>query len=124
RRLRQAVRALNEADCVDVASLVALAGQLELPAGVTIDFEASKELGEPMIVLRLPRSDLSSACFDQLTAREREVAGLLAQGLSNKEIAGRLYIALSTVKDHVHRVLAKTGLASRSEVIAAYLSAY
>ncbi len=53
-----------------------------------------------------------------LTAREREVAGLITQGLSNKEIARRLEIALHTVKTHVRKVLSKLALNSRLEVAA------
>lgn len=54
----------------------------------------------------------------QLTAREREVAGLITQGLSNKEIARRLAIALHTVKTHVRKVLSKLAVNSRLEVAA------
>ena len=54
----------------------------------------------------------------QLTTREREVADLIVQGLSNKEIAARLQIALHTVKSHVHKVLSKLAVNSRLEVAA------
>jgi DNA-binding NarL/FixJ family response regulator len=54
----------------------------------------------------------------RLTTREREVVGLLAEGLSNKEIAKRLGIAIHTVKSHVHNVLEKLALRSRLEVAA------
>jgi len=52
---------------------------------------------------------------DQLTARELQVVALLEQGLMNKEIARRLGLSLSTVKNHVHNVLDKLGLSSRNE---------
>lgn len=54
----------------------------------------------------------------QLTNRERQVIELLGEGLSNKEIAQRLNIAVHTVKSHVHNVLEKLSLRSRLEVAA------
>jgi len=53
-----------------------------------------------------------------LTPREREVLALMAEGLSNPEIAGRLVIGLSTAKFHVSSILSKLGVASRAEAIA------
>jgi DNA-binding NarL/FixJ family response regulator len=53
-----------------------------------------------------------------LTAREREVVGLLAQGLSNKEIARRLHIEVATVKNHVHNLLEKLHVPTRAEAAA------
>ena len=54
----------------------------------------------------------------RLTNREREVIALLGEGLSNKEMAARLNIAVHTVKSHVHNVLEKLALHSRLEVAA------
>jgi DNA-binding NarL/FixJ family response regulator len=54
----------------------------------------------------------------RLTTREREVIDLLGEGLSNKEIATRLHIAVHTVKSHVHNILEKLALRSRLEVAA------
>jgi DNA-binding CsgD family transcriptional regulator len=54
----------------------------------------------------------------ELTAREREVAALLAEGLSNAELARRLYISPKTAAVHVSNILAKLGMSSRAEVAA------
>jgi two-component system, NarL family, nitrate/nitrite response regulator NarL len=53
-----------------------------------------------------------------MTRREREVVALIGEGLSNKEIAERLGIALHTVKSHMHNVLEKLALHSRLQVAA------
>jgi DNA-binding NarL/FixJ family response regulator len=53
---------------------------------------------------------------DTLTRREREVAGLLQAGLSNKQIGRELCIELPTVKNHVHNVLDKLQVTRRAEV--------
>jgi DNA-binding NarL/FixJ family response regulator len=54
----------------------------------------------------------------RLTNREQQVVALLGEGLSNKDIATRLHIAVHTVKSHVHNVLEKLALRSRLEVAA------
>jgi DNA-binding NarL/FixJ family response regulator len=59
-------------------------------------------------------SNLSPAP-DGLSAREVEVLRLIAVGKSNPQIAGELVISLNTVQRHVSNILAKTGLANRTE---------
>ncbi len=55
--------------------------------------------------------------YEQLTAREREVLVLIAEGLSNREIARRLTLSLSTVQTHYSHILEKLGLHNRAELI-------
>jgi DNA-binding NarL/FixJ family response regulator len=54
---------------------------------------------------------------DGLTAREAEVLTLLASGLSNAEIAKRLYLSHATVKTHINRIFAKTGARDRAQAV-------
>jgi DNA-binding NarL/FixJ family response regulator len=53
----------------------------------------------------------------ELTAREREVVGLVASGLSNEDIARRIYVSQSTVKTHVARAMTKLGARDRAQLV-------
>ena len=54
--------------------------------------------------------------LDRLTDRQREVAELVAQGMSNEEIAGRLFLSLATVKSHLTASMRRIGVRSRTEL--------
>jgi DNA-binding NarL/FixJ family response regulator len=56
--------------------------------------------------------------IDDLTQREREVVALAADGLSNEEIAGKLYLSQSTAKTHALRAMAKLGARDRAQLVA------
>ena len=58
-----------------------------------------------------------------LSAREREIAALVAEGLSNEEIAARVHLAVPTVKTHLTRIMGKLGVGNRVQIAVAYLTA-
>ena len=71
---------------------------------------------DPGVARRLTRSLMPGRDTGRdLTRREHEVLTLIAQGLSNREIAGRLVITERTARTHVSNVLAKTGCGSRTQ---------
>ncbi|MFJ7194129.1 MULTISPECIES: ATP-binding protein [unclassified Streptomyces] len=70
----------------------------------------------PPAVPRLPRSRQEPMATEALTPREREVATLVAQGLSNREVAEHLVISKRTADTHVERILTKLDIDSRTEI--------
>jgi len=59
---------------------------------------------------------LNDRSAETLTPRESEVATLVAQGLTNREIAARLYLSERTAENHVQHILTKLDLANRSQI--------
>jgi two-component system nitrate/nitrite response regulator NarL len=68
--------------------------------------------------LAAERPEVVRRDLPRLTARELEIVHLIGDDLSNKEIAGRLHIELSTVKNHVHNVLDKLQVRRRADAVA------
>jgi DNA-binding NarL/FixJ family response regulator len=83
---------------------------------------------DPALVQDLFRTRQQNDPFDLLSAREREVLGLMAEGRSNAGIARQIWVAESTVEKHVHSILAKLDLPDSSDdhrrvlAVLAYLS--
>ncbi|HEY0187624.1 MAG TPA: response regulator transcription factor [Cellulomonas sp.] len=103
-----------------VPLVVAAVAELRRQTGAAplTDAELDDLLGERLAeVLRsTPRQQHVA---EPLSVREREVALLAAQGLTNREIAERLHLSRRTAENHVHRALRKLGLASRAELAGA-----
>ncbi|MEU2338200.1 response regulator transcription factor [Streptomyces sp. NPDC006654] len=80
----------------------------------------------PSIQLRLlerlsqpepPQPPVATEAPDGLTLRETEVLVLIAEGLTNQEIARRLHVSTATVKTHINNLFAKTGLKDRAQAV-------
>jgi DNA-binding NarL/FixJ family response regulator len=118
--LRDAAAALQEQDGTGVPrqALVRL-------ADASARYALSVYAGTPAVAVARPLPDPAAAeTFSGLTRREREVAALVAAGRSNREIAAELVITVGTVKDHVHRILRKSGLKTRAAVAADWQRAH
>jgi NarL family two-component system response regulator LiaR len=76
---------------------------------VTLSSEAAQVLAQSATQPPLPVNDL--------TQREREVLGLMVEGLNNNEIAERLVVSLGTVKFHISNIFQKLGIDSRVEAV-------
>lgn len=104
----------NVDDTILWNSLPELAALSEANHDITFDLAASRVIGVPVVIAVPRRSDRLKV----LTPRQRQVAACIADGLSNKEIALRLSISLSTVKDHVHAILTRLKLGRRTQIVA------
>jgi len=117
--LRRAVAAVaaHEPRPIPVEVLAPLIKVAQPGQIVDIDIAASRVIGAPLItVTRPPDVD---AMLSPLTARQKQVALLVIDGLPNRVIADRLSISLATVKDHVHAILSRLRLPSRTALISA-----
>ncbi|GAA2159458.1 response regulator transcription factor [Actinomadura napierensis] len=90
------------------------------PAAVSALVGAVREASEPAAPGSGTPPDAPHGGFG-LSAREAEVMRLIVQGASNGEIAGRLFLAEKTVKNHVNRIYAKLGVTSRGAAIARWI---
>jgi DNA-binding NarL/FixJ family response regulator len=102
---------LKDASANELAAAVRLvaAGDALLAPGIT------RRLIAEFARMGAPRSPARK--LEGLTERESEVLALVAHGMSNQEIAGRLFVAEQTVKTHVSRILMKLGLRDRTQAV-------
>jgi DNA-binding NarL/FixJ family response regulator len=103
------LKTVPPAQLVDAVRVIA-AGEALLAPAVT------RRLIEDF-VRRPPPGDPAPARLAALTDREREVLALIARGLTNSEIAGRLYVSGATVKTHVNRILSKLDVRDRVQAV-------
>jgi two-component system, NarL family, nitrate/nitrite response regulator NarL len=112
--------------CVEAGAAACLADETPFTELVaTIEHVVSGEsLASPRVTAMLLHrvaslsAARSSGAEEQLTLREREIVKLIDEGLSNKQIAERLYIEVPTVKNHVHNILEKLHVRRRYEAAA------
>jgi DNA-binding NarL/FixJ family response regulator len=107
-------------------------GAIVMRAGAGIRDYLTRETPADELVRKIERSagnghqepvstSLAATPRAALTEREREILDMVGQGLANKEIARRLQIELATVKSHIHNILKKLGVNSRTEAAALVL---
>ncbi|WP_394621485.1 response regulator [Lentzea sp. JNUCC 0626] len=94
----------------------------DLVAAVRV-IASGEALLAPTVTKRLIReftgAQAGTAHLAELTKRENEIMVLVARGLSNNQIADKLYLSATTVKTHVNRLMTKLALTSRAQVVAA-----
>jgi DNA-binding NarL/FixJ family response regulator len=103
---------LKDATATQLVAAVRVAAEGNAMLAPAITKRLIREFGRHLSERKRP-----SARLDALTEREREVLGLVAQGLSNAEIAQRLYLGETTVKTHVGHILGKLELRDRVQAV-------
>ena len=78
----------------------------------------SSAIAERVLSVFAGRGGRESGPFSALTTREHEVLDLVARGLTNAEVARRLFVSDKTVRNHVSNVFAKLHVAGRAEAVA------
>jgi two-component system response regulator DevR len=117
-----------EEETVVAALLAGAAGYVlkNVPRAKLLEALRSVAAGESLLDSRITRNVIEKLMTprgqqesdDDLTAREREVLALIAEGATNKEIAARLVVSENTARNHVSHILSKLGFSRRSEAAA------
>jgi pimeloyl-ACP methyl ester carboxylesterase/DNA-binding CsgD family transcriptional regulator len=122
---REHDRAMRLRGAREVAALLPRAELVTLPGNAHLpwhgDGDAVLRAVAPFLGIKappVPVSEQVTGMLDELSAREKEVLGLVAQGLSDSQIAERLVISPHTVHRHVANILAKLGLPTRAAAAA------
>ena len=103
----------RDASFEELVSAIVLASRGE-PSGSALLAEA---LFRRTVTLARAESLASNDIVSALTRRERQVLELIAEGLSNKQIAKTLLVEISTVKNHLHNIFRKLGVRNRAEAV-------
>ncbi|HOJ11040.1 MAG TPA: response regulator transcription factor, partial [Clostridiales bacterium] len=74
------------------------------------------------ITKKKSKGSIADTLFSRFSEREMEVIELISKGMSNKEIAGKMFISEGTVKNYITSVLNKTGLEHRTQIAIYYLN--
>lgn len=120
--LIEAIHVLHSGDAlldpqVTRGVIEAMRGDDEPVAASPVGVAATSEAGDAADGADDAESGPGSAALDVLTEREREVLLLLAEGLSNADIATRLFVSDATIKTHVSNVLSKLGVHDRIHAV-------
>jgi ATP/maltotriose-dependent transcriptional regulator MalT len=126
RRAREAVAEAGARDALDAVLLADAERALGLPArhSVHTTFGPLLRRRPPLALqaqLRAGAGRSEAGRGSELTARESEVLALLADGLTNREMAQRLAVGTRTIDTHVERILGKLAVASRTRAVAVAL---
>jgi DNA-binding NarL/FixJ family response regulator len=103
-------KSVEPVDLLDAIRVVARGGALLSP-------RATRSLIARFLAQPDGRPDVRPQSLEALTDREREIVALVALGLSNQDIAARLYLSPLTVKTHVNRAMAKLSVRDRAQLV-------
>ncbi len=108
-------QALDLAEAAGVGAVRERIERVASTAAIALDGAARAHTPEAAGIAGAATSDADSLAIAELTARERQVLDLIAEGLSNRQIGERLFISAKTASVHVSAILRKLGAATRTE---------